>query len=153
MTSAPRILAALLATAVVAGSAAAPATAGPRDKRTATRLLRGTVWTTYDSGNVTGASLDRSVTLCRDDTFAFTSSFVAPIIEDGSSYDHPDGDTRVTGRWHVQRAKLARNRRYGTVHVAYTTDAGERGTVILTASRRGATLAGVPAAVTRTDAC
>ena len=152
MPGPPRILAALLATAVVAGSAAAPAGASSRDKRTATRLLRGTVWTTYQSGDVTGASLDRSVTLCRDNTYVFTSSFIAPIIEDDSSYDHPSGDTRVTGRWHVKRAKL-RNRRYGTVRVAYTTDAGERGTVVLTATRRGATLGGVPAAVSRTDAC
>jgi hypothetical protein len=42
------------------------------------------------------------------------------------------------------------HRRYGTVRVAYTTDAGERGTVVLTATRRGATLGGVPAAVSRT---
>jgi hypothetical protein len=152
MPSPPRILAALLATALLACSAAAPAGASSRDKRTATRLLRGTVWTTYQSGDVTGASLDRSVTLCRDNTYVLTSSFVAPIIEDDSSYDHPYGDTRVTGRWHVKRAKL-RKRRYGTVRVAYTTDAGERGTVVLTATRRGATLGGVPAAVSRTDAC
>ena len=152
MPGPPRILAALLATAVVAGSAAAPAGASSRDKRTATRLLRGTVWTTYQSGDVTGASLDRSVTLCHDNSFAFTSSFVAPIIEDDSSYDHPFGATSITGRWRVKGAKL-RHRRYGTVRVAYTTDAGERSTVVLTATRRGATLGGVPAAVSRTDAC
>ena len=53
----------------------------------------------------------------------------------------------------MQRAKLSKNRRFGTVRVAYTTDAGERGTVVLTASKRGATLAGEPALVSRTDAC
>jgi hypothetical protein len=152
MTSPPPILATLLAAGAIAAAGATPAFAGSNDKRTATRLLRGTVWTTYQSGDVTGASLDRSVTLCRDNTYVFTSSFVAPIIEDDSSYDHPYGDTRITGRWHVKRAKL-RHRRYGTVRVAYTTDAGERGTVVLTATRRGATLGGVPAAVSRTDAC
>jgi hypothetical protein len=152
MTSRPPILATLLAAGAIAAAGATPAFAGPADKRTATRLLRGTVWTTYQSGDVTGASLDRSVTLCHDNTFAFISSFVAPIIEDDSSYDHPFGATSVTGRWRVKGAKL-RHRRYGTVRVAYTTDAGERGTVVLTATRRGATLGGVPAAVSRTDAC
>jgi hypothetical protein len=93
------------------------------------------------------------VTLCRDNTYVLVTSFIAPIIEDGSSYDHPEPETRVAGTWRVTRAKLSRNRRYGTVHVAYTTDAGERGTVVLAASKRGATFAGVPAAVSRTSAC
>jgi len=112
MTRTPRVVTALLASAAVAAVAAAPAMAGTSDKPAATKLLRGTVWTTYQSGNVTGASLDRSVTLCRDNTY-----------------------------------------RYGTVQVAYTTDAGERGSVVLAANRRGATLAGVPAQVGRTSAC
>jgi hypothetical protein len=148
-----RILIALLAAAAVACAGAAPASAGTNDKRAAAKLLRGTVWTSYESGNVTGASLDRSVTLCRDNTFVFLSSYVAPIIEDDSSYDHPYGETRMTGTWRVKRAKLARDRRHGTVHVAYTTDAGEHGTVVLSATRRGPTLAGIPAAVSRTTAC
>jgi hypothetical protein len=153
MTRTPRVVTALLASVAVAAVAAAPAMAGPSDKRAATKLLRGTVWTTYQSGNVTGASLDRSVTLCRDNTYVLVTSFVAPIIEDDSSYDHPDGQTRVTGTWRVKRAKLTRNRRYGTVHVAYTTDAGERGSVVLAANQRGATLAGVPAQVGRASTC
>ncbi len=148
-----RILSALLAAAAVACAGAAPAAAKQSDKRAAAKLLRGTVWTSYESGNVTGASLDRSVTLCRDNTFVFVTSYVAPIIEDDSSYDHPYGETRTTGTWRVKRAKLARDRRHGTVHVAYTTDAGERGTVVVSATRRGTTLAGVPAAVSRTNAC
>lgn len=85
------------------------------------------MWSSYQSGNVTGASLERTVTLCRDNTYVLVTSFVAPIIEDDSSYDHPAPETRVTGTWRVKRAKLSKNRRYGTVHVAYTTDAGERG--------------------------
>lgn len=156
MTRTPRILVALLASvavAAVAAVAAAPAMAGTSDKRAATKLLRGTVWTTYQSGNVTGASLDRSVTLCRDNTYVLVTSFIAPIIEDDSSYDHPEPETRVTGTWRVKRAKLTRNRRYGTVNVAYTTDAGERGSVVLAANRNGATFAGVPAQVGRTSAC
>ena len=148
-----RILPTLLAVAAITALAAAPASARAGDKRAATKLLRGTVWSTYQSGNVTGASLDRSVTLCRDNTYVLVSSFVAPIIEDDSSYDHPYGDTRVTGTWRVKRARLGRNRRTGTVVVAYTTDTGERGSVVLRATRSGATLAGEPAAVSRTDAC
>lgn len=61
MTSQPPILATLLAAGAIAAAGATPAFAGSNDKRTATRLLRGTVWTTYQSGDVTGASLDRSV--------------------------------------------------------------------------------------------
>ena len=149
-----RILPTLLAVAAISALAAAPASARAGDKRAATKLLRGTVWSTYQSGNVTGASLDQSVTLCRDNTYVFTSSYLSSaIIEDDSSYDHPSGDTRVTGTWRVKRARLGRNRRTGTVVVAYTTDAGERGSVVLRATRSGTTLAGQPAAVSRTDAC
>jgi hypothetical protein len=53
----------------------------------------------------------------------------------------------------VKRAKLSKNRRYGTVHVAYTSDAGERGTIVFTATRCGTTVAGAPAQVSRTNAC
>jgi len=148
-----RILTTLLAAAALAGLSAAPAMAGKSDKRAATKLLRGTVWSTHQSGNVTGASLDRTVTLCRDNTYTLVTSFLAPIIEDPSSFEHPDPETRVSGTWKVKRAKLSKNRRFGTVRVAYTTDAGERGTVVLSASKRGATLAGEPALVSRTDAC
>ena len=153
MTRTPHVVIALLASVAVAAVAAAPAMAGTSDKRAAAKLLRGTVWTTHQSGDVTGASLDRSVTLCRDNTYLLVTSFLAPIIEDDSSFDHPEPETRVTGTWRVKRAKLTRNRRYGTVNVAYTTDAGERGTVLLTASKRGATLAGAPAEVSRTNTC
>lgn len=149
-----RTLTALLAAVALAGLSAAPAMAGKSDMRAATKLLRGTVWSTHQSGNVTGASLDRTVTLCRDNTYTLVTSFLAPIIEDPSSFEHPDPETRVTGTWRVQRARLSKkNRRFGTVRVAYTTDAGERGTVVLAASKRGATLAGEPALVSRTDAC
>ena len=152
MTRTPRVVTALLASVAVA-AAPAMAMASTSDKRAAAMLLRGTVWTTHQSGNITGASLDRSVTLCRDNTYVLVTSFLAPIIEDDSSFDHPEPETRVTGTWRVKRAKLSRNRRFGTVNVAYTTDAGERGTVVLRASKRGATLAGTPAEVSRTSAC
>ena len=59
----------------------------------------------------------------------------------------------MTGTWKVKRAKLSKHRRFGTVRVAYTTAAGDRGTVVLTATRRRATFAGEPAIVSRTDAC
>jgi hypothetical protein len=148
-----RLLTALLAAAALVCLAASPAMAAKGDKRAATKLLRGTVWTSYQSGNVTGASLDRTLTLCRDNRYSLSTSFIAPIIEDDSSYDHPDGQTTVTGTWKVKRAKLSKNRRYGTVHVAYTTDAGERGTIVIAATRSGNTVAGIPATVSRTDAC
>jgi len=112
------------------------------------------VWTTFESGNVTGATLDRILTLCRDNSYVLVTRFIAPIIEEGGSPDLPvDPETRVTGSWRVKRAKLSRNRRFGTVHVRYRTDAGERGTVVLTATRRGATLAGIPAQIERTSTC
>ena len=147
-----RILPTVVAAVVIAALAAAPASARPGDKRAATKLLRGSVWNTHQSGNITGASLDRTVTLCRDNTYVLVSSFLAPIIEDDSGV-LPDPETRVTGTWKVKRAKLSKNRRFGTVRVAYTTDAGERGTVVLAATKRGATFAGEPAIVSRTDAC
>ena len=147
-----RILAALVAAVAIAVLGAAPAAAAKGDKRAATKILRGTVWSTHNSGTVTGASLDRTVTLCRDNTYVLVSSFLAPIIEDDSGV-LPDPETRVTGTWKVKRAKLSKNRRFGTVKVAYRTDAGDRGTVVLTATRSGATFAGEPAIVSRTDAC
>jgi hypothetical protein len=127
--------------------------AGSSDKRDATRQLRGTVWTTYQSGNVTGASQDRTLILCRNGSFVLKTSFVAPYIEDSSSYDHPYGESRVTGRWRVRRARIARNRRSGTALVAYVTDTGERGSVILSAGPRGARVAGIPAELTRGAGC
>jgi hypothetical protein len=148
-----RLLTALLAAAALVCLAATPAMAAKGDKRAATKLLRGTVWTSYESGNVTGATLDRTLTLCRDNSYSLYTAFVAPIIEDPSSYDHPGGDTQVNGTWRVKRAKLSKNRRYGTVKVAYTTEAGERGTIVIAATRSGTTVAGVPATVSRTDAC
>jgi hypothetical protein len=147
-----RILTALTAAVAIAVLGAAPAVAAKGDKRAATKILRGTVWSTHSSGTVTGASLDRTVTLCRDNTYVLVSSFLAPIIEDDSGV-LPDPETRVTGTWKVKRAKLSKNRRFGTVKVAYRTDAGDRGTVVLTATRSGATFAGEPAIVSRTNAC
>jgi hypothetical protein len=148
-----RILPTVVVAVVIAALAAAPASARPGDKRAATKLLRGTVWSTHQSGSVTGASLDRTVTLCRDNTYVLVTSFLAPIIEDHSSFDHPEPETRMTGTWKVKRAELSKSRRFGTVGVAYTTDAGDRGTVVLAATRSGATFAGEPAIVSRTDAC
>ena len=152
MTSQPPILATLLAAGAIAAAGATPAfadpmTSAPRPASCAARSGRPTRAATSPARASTAASRCAATT-----PTCSAASFVAPIIEDDSSYDHPYGDTRITGRWHVKRAKL-RNRRYGTVRVAYTTDAGERGTVVLTATRRGATLGGVPAAVSRTNAC
>jgi hypothetical protein len=148
-----RFLTALLAAVATLALAASPAMAAKGDKRAATKLLRGTVWTSYQSGNVTGASLDRTLTLCRDNRYSLYTAFVAPIIDDPSSYDHSDPETTVTGTWRVKRAKLSKNRRYGTVHVAYTSDSGERGTIAFAATRSGTTVAGAPAQVSRTNAC
>ena len=110
----PRVVIALLASVMVAAVAATPAMAAKSDKRAATKLLRGTVWTTFQSGNVTGATLDRTLTLCRDNSYVLVTSFLAPIIEDDSSFDHPEPETRVAGTWKVKRAKLTK-RRFGTV--------------------------------------
>ena len=149
----PRILIALLAAVAVALAGASPAAARPGDKKAATKLLRGTVWTTFESGNVTGATLDRFLTLCRDKRYVYVTRFIAPIIESGSPDIPVEPETRVNGTWRVQRAKLSRNRRFGTIHVRYTTETGETGTVVFSASGRGATLGGVPAQVERTNTC
>jgi hypothetical protein len=65
-----RIVTALLAAVATLALAASPAMAAKGEKRAATKLLRGTVWTSYQSGNVTGASLDRTLTLCRDNRYS-----------------------------------------------------------------------------------
>jgi hypothetical protein len=148
-----------LATALVAATAlvtaAAPSGAATRDGRDATRLLTGTQWATYNSGNVTGASQDRVLHLCRGGRFVLLTSFVSTYVEgaDDSSYDHPYGESRVTGSWRVARARLGANRRAGTALVRYVTDEGDRGTVVFTAGSRGATIAGAPADVRRSTLC
>jgi hypothetical protein len=150
---------ALIATALVAATAlagAAPsAGAATRDVRSATRLLRGTQWATYNSGNVTGASQDRVVHLCSGGRFVMLTSFVSTYVEgaDDSSYDHPYGESRVTGSWRVVRARIGADRRSGTALVSYQTDQGDRGTVTFAAGPRGATIAGAPADVRRSSVC
>ena len=133
-----------LALLVVAGPAAA---SGASERREATRLLRGTAWTTYQSGTVTGASQDRTIHLCRNGTFVVVSSFVAPYIEDSSSYDHPYGESRVTGRWRVAKV------RGSGVLVRYATEDGQRGSVAISVGRGGPRIGGLPAQVDRSDVC
>jgi len=156
MTTRPRLLTgAALAACALAFASAGPASAasGASERRAATRILGGTMWTTYQSGNVTGASQDRVAHLCRDGRFVVITNFVAAIIDDPSSYDHPYGESRVTGRWRVAKARLSPDRRRGRVVVRYVTDQGERGSVVFAATARGTTVAGLPAEVGRSNLC
>ena len=151
----------LTAAALIAVTATAAATAGPApaaksksSTKLATRLIGGTVWTTYTSGNVTGASQDRSTHLCRNGRFVYVSSFTAAgIIDDPSSYDHPSGESRTTGSWRVVKARISPNHRYGRIVVRYMTDAGEGGTMVFDATTRGNTVGGSPAEVGRSTVC
>ena len=153
MTRSPLLLsAAALATVALAAAGAGPAHAGAKDVRAAKRVLGNTVWTTYQSGDVTGASQDRSAHLCRDGSFVILSSFTAPIIDD-SSYDHPYGESRLTGRWKVLRARLSADRRYGRVVVRYVTETGDSGEAVFTANARGTYVGGSPAEVGRSTVC
>ena len=145
MTRRPHILiATALAVLAVAGPAAA---SGSSDRREATRLLRGTAWTTYQSGSVTGASQDRTIHLCRNRTFVVVTSFVAPYIDDSSSYDHPYGESRVTGTWRVARVLRS------SILVRYVTENGQRGIVVISVGRGGPRIGGLPAEVRRSSVC
>jgi hypothetical protein len=144
------LIAALTATTLLASASPALA-AGKGDVRAATRVLTGTAWTTYTSGQY--ASQDRTAHLCAGGRFVVISSFGTTIIDDPSSYDHPYDESRVTGSWKVTRANLSRNRRYGTVSVRYRTDDGQSGTVVFAATSRGTTMAGAPAEVTQSSMC
>ena len=148
-----RVYPAALVAAGLAGPAAAPAVASG-DVHAAKRILAGTAWTTYTAGAVTGASQDRTAHLCGDGRFVVVTTFVASTyIDDPSSYDHPYGESRVTGRWRVSRARLSRNRRYGKILVRYTTDQGQRGSAVFAASPRGTYLGGSPAEVAKSSVC
>jgi hypothetical protein len=65
MTSQPPILATLLAAGAIASAGATPAFAGSTDRRTATRLLRATVWTTYGTVRVAYTTDERVLTAQR----------------------------------------------------------------------------------------
>lgn len=156
MTTRPRILtgAALVACALAAATAG-PATAASDRKvrKVATNVLAGSVWTTYASGEYSGASQDRTTHLCRDGRFVVFTSFTVSGIDDPSSYDHPYGESRITGRWRVVKARLSRDRTRGEVLVRYVTDEGRRGTVVFAAGSRGPTMGGAPAEVGRSSVC
>ena len=156
MSRRPRIItgAALVACALAAATAG-PATAASDKKvrKVATNVLAGSVWTTYASGEYSGASQDRTTHLCRNGTFVVFTSFTVSGIDDPSSYDHPYGESRITGRWRVVKARLNRDRTRGEVLVRYVTDDGQRGTVVFAAGSRGPTMGGAPAEVGRSSVC
>jgi hypothetical protein len=97
-----RALAVGAALALIVAAGAQPAGAKKRSSavKTVTRMLTGVYLTTYTSGNVTGASAESTVHLCRGGRFLLiSSSNVSTVIDDPSSYDHPSvgGETRTTG--------------------------------------------------------
>jgi hypothetical protein len=155
-----RALALGAAVALLAASAAGaqPAAAKKRSSavKTVTRMLTGVYLTTYTSGSVTGASAQSTVHLCGGGRFLLiSSSNVSTVIDDPSSYDHPSvgGETRTTGNWKVLRASIGRGGRSARALVAYRTDQGDTGSVIVAASSRGVTVGGQPAEAGRSGAC
>jgi hypothetical protein len=158
-----RALALAVAAALIAAATAAAAPsphAHAAKKRSAiravTRMLTGVALSTHESGNVTGASVDRTVHLCGGGRFLLVaSSDVSTIIDDPSSYDHPSvgGETQTTGDWKVLRAHLSRGGRSGSALVGYRTDDGAAGSVTIVAGPRGVTVGGLPAEVSRSSVC
>lgn len=153
-----RALALGAAVALLAAAGAQPATAKKRSSavKTVTRMLTGVYLTTYTSGNVTGASAESTVHLCRGGRFLLiSSSNVSTIIDDPSSYDHPSvgGESRTTGDWKVLRAHIGRGGRSASALVAYRTDDGATGSVTIAANSRGVTVGGQPAEAGRSGVC
>ena len=132
--------------------AAAPAMAGTRDKRAAAKLLRGTHLDDHPSGNVTWrGARPHACTLCRDNTYVLVTSFLAPIIED--DFELRPSRARDPRHRHVagQAREAARKpplrhgqRRVHDRRPASAAPSCSRPT------KRGVTLAGVPAQVSRT---
>jgi hypothetical protein len=137
---------------------AQPAAAKKRSSavKTMTRMLTGVYLTTYTSGNVTGASAESTVHLCRGGRFLLiSSSNVSTVIDDPSSYDHPSvgGETRTTGNWKVLSARVSRDRRSASALVGYRTDDGATGSVGITGGPNGVTIGGQPAEAGRSGVC
>jgi hypothetical protein len=153
-----RALALGAALALVVAVGAQPAGAKKRSSavKTVTRMLTGVYLTTYTSGNVTGASAESTVHLCRGGRFLLiSSSNVSTVIDDPSSYDHPSvgGESRTTGSWRVLRAQVSRDRRSASALVGYRTDDGATGSVRITGGPGGVTVGGQPAEAGRSGVC
>jgi hypothetical protein len=153
-----RALALGAALALMVAAGAQPATAKKRSSavKTVTRMLTGVYLTTYTSGNVTGASAESTVHLCRGGRFLLiSSSNVSTVIDDPSSYDHPSvgGETRTTGVWKVLSARVSSDRRSASALVGYRTDGGDSGSVRITGGPNGVTVGGMPAEAGRSGIC
>jgi hypothetical protein len=148
----PLITAALIAATALAGAASPASAAGRKGSvRAAKKVLTGTAWSTYTSGQYAGS--DRTVHLCGGGRFVLISSFGTTIIDDPSSYDHPYDESRTTGDWSVSKARLSADRRFGRVVVRYRTDDGQTGSVVFEATPRGTTMGGATAEVSRSSVC
>jgi hypothetical protein len=112
----------------------------------ATAALTGRWYRTYAVGTVTGASAERTLQLCEGGRFLYVGTFVSTYVEgaDPSSYDHPYGETRATGRWRVASDVLVPHERATSI-VEYTTDDGETGRLEFVATGNGLTIDGAPA--------
>jgi len=151
-----RALALGAALALLVSAGAQPAAAKKRSSavKTATRMLTGLYLTTYTSGEVTGASAQSTVHLCRGGRFVLiSSSNVSTVIDDPSSYDHPSvgGETRTTGFWKVLSARVSRTS--ASALVGYRTDDGATGSVRITGGPNGVTVGGRPAEAGRSGVC
>jgi hypothetical protein len=151
-----RALALGAALALLVSAGAQPAAAKKRSSavKTATRRLTGIHRTTYTSGDVTGASAQSTVHLCRGGRFVLiSSSNVSTVIDDPSSYDHPSvgGETRTTGFWKVLSARVSRSS--ASALVGYRTDDGATGSVRITGGPNGVTVGGQPAEAGRSGVC
>jgi hypothetical protein len=114
----------IIATLLVALVAAPAATAGPKDKAKARKLLADKVFIRFtETGSVGNeSSLDERLHLCRNSDYIFDS--VSSV--EGLDPQH----TRYTGTWKVVSARIKKGGKRGSARVRGTPDDGSPPTTI-----------------------
>ena len=115
----------------------------------ATRFLRGRRFSTHQSSSGSIApilsTIDRHYDFCPRSRFRYESTFL------NAGLDEVQQDIRA-GRWKVTRARLSRAG-FGFARARLISDAGDRGAVTISATRRGYFVDGLVAEVTRSPVC
>jgi hypothetical protein len=139
-----RLLAWLVAAALVTTSAAAAAT----PIRRATSVLGGKRFTRFvDTGSVgVPSSLDQRLHLCRDGRFVFDQVSSLPGVTDPAV-------TRTTGRWRVVSASFSRDGRRGRARVQGLPEQGAPLVIVIATDGRRTTIDGNIVDVGRSDLC
>jgi hypothetical protein len=109
--------------------------------RRATKLLQGKRLTTYISGTVTDATIDRSVDFCRGGRFLYRST----VTSSGGG-----AVQEIWGRWRVVAARIRRGS--GWAKVRWRTRQGH-GTIRIVSNARGVRADGQVVEVTRSPVC